>query len=63
MTGSNVGCPSKPVVLNHVFVFQSGLVVYSIEKPSGEVDNVLVMEMEAMHAGHGEHNEQVVDEG
>jgi hypothetical protein len=42
MTGRRVGCPSEPVVLNHVFEVQSDLDVYSIEKPGGGVVKVLV---------------------
>jgi hypothetical protein len=49
-------------MLNHVFVVQSGLVVYWIEKPGGEVDSVLVTGILAIQAGHGVHRELVVDE-
>jgi len=63
MTGSNVGCPFDPVVLNHIFFAQSGLVVYSMEKPGGEAVSVLVTGIAAMQAGHGEHRVLVVTGG
>jgi hypothetical protein len=47
-------------VLNHVFEVQSGLLVYSMEKPGGEVVNVLVTGIVRMQEGHGEHRELVV---
>jgi hypothetical protein len=50
-------------VLNQVLEVQSGLVVYSIENPGGEVVTVLVTGIVRMQAGQGEHGELVGDGG